>query len=549
MLLYWLFFASAVLPLSFVTIIGWRTYQLALEDAQNLVQRTVDVLHENTLKVFETQELILDQVMLALQATEVSGSLDLEKRMKELEGRSQVASIWVLDRFGNVRASSTSATPGLNGSDRDYFQAHIVADAGTYIGRAFVGRATGQRSFGFSRRLSNQDGSFAGVASISVSSSYFSDFFHRAVPNIDHLALLIRSDGQVLARDPPDFTPLPPDDPLLRATALADGGVMWRMSHVDGLERLYAYRRVTGHPLIVSVAVPRAAILGPWLASLFFDLVVTGVIVVALAALLAFALIETRRESTALGRLSDEALRRERIEEQLRRSQKLEALGQLTGSVAHDFGNLLTPILGNLHLLRSDIHDPRAPSRVKDALTAAEMGEKLVRSLLAFARQQPLTLQTIDVNAVIIEMRSLLEQSLANRHRLVLELTPNVWPVLADAGQLELAMLNLVVNAKDAMTKAGAIRISTANVRKTRDVVELASDSVAISVSDAGEGMQPEVLARAFEPFFTTKPAGKGTGLGLASVYGFAKQCGGDAAVESEPGKGTTVTLYLPRQN
>jgi signal transduction histidine kinase len=208
---------------------------------------------------------------------------------------------------------------------------------------------------------------------------------------------------------------------------------------------------------------------------------------------------------------------------------------------------VLTAVIGNLHLVRERPDHPRSTARVDDALSAATLGERLVRSLLAFARRQPLALDTLDVNKVIQGIQVLLQQSLGSRATLVLRLAPEVWPIRADATQLEMAVLNLVVNARDAMTEIGTVTIETANVTLRGDEEGLVGDHVALAVSDNGSGMSSEVLAHVFEPFFTTKAAGKGTGLGLATVYGFAKQCGGDTAISSAVGRGTEVTIYLPR--
>jgi signal transduction histidine kinase len=542
--------AGIILPFGFFGVAAWTAYRTALADAQRLVQRTVDVLQEDTLKVFETQELILDEtIALAVKAQQPSDLAELHDSMKRLEqGRAQIASIWLLGPDGWVRASSEADFGRVNGSDRDYFRAQLSGGSGTYLGRAYVGRTTGRRSFGFSRRLPSADGSFQGVVAISVSSDYFGDYFHRAAPEIDHVAALIRADGEMLARDPPlqDGQTIPQDDPLMRAAAAADEGSLWRVGR-DGVERLYGYRRVSGYPAIVSLAVARSAILDPWLASLAINGSITALTMLALVGLAIFALRETRREEAALLRLAAEQRQREEIEARLRQAEKLEALGHLTGTVAHDFGNLLTPILGNLHLLQAKIDDPAAPSRVESALTAAERGARLVRSLLAFARQQPLELAILDVNAVLGEMGELLKQSLGSAPTLVLALAASVWPIRADASGLEMAVLNLAINARDATKRGDSIRISTENAVLRGHPIGLAGDFVAIAVADTGSGMAPALLARAFEPFFTTKPPGKGTGLGLASVYGFAKQCGGGVTIASEVGKGTTVTIYLPR--
>ena len=544
---------SILLPIGFLATFSWVTYELALSDAERLVQRTVDVLHENTLKVFETQELILDQVVSLMSGRKretISDTAEISSALKRLEeGRAQIASIWLLDAEGQVRASSVPWTPGLNGSDRDYFQAQVKEDIGTYLGKAYIGRATGRASFGFSRRWPTPDGAFGGVVSISVSSDYFSTFFHNAAPEIEHMVVMVRTDGEVLARNPArsDLGPIPEGDPLMQAIGASDTGSLWRVSRADGVERLYGYRRVSGYPLFVALAISKSAILQPWFKSLAIYGGVTAVMGLGFVSLTLFALIRVRQEEEALAHAAAEARQREEIEARLRHSQKLEALGQLTAGVAHDFGNLLFNILGNLELLRDQPGHPRAPSRVEDALEAAERGKKLLQSLLAFARRQPLALTTLDVNTVIAGMEDLLQQSLGYKARLVLKPAADPWLVLADTNQLEMAVLNLAINARDAITDGGTVEIETANVALNGQPEGLEGEFVALAVSDTGRGMSEVVLEHAFEPFFTTKEPGKGTGLGLASVYGFAKQCGGAAVIQSKVGRGTVVTIYLPR--
>ena len=238
---------------------------------------------------------------------------------------------------------------------------------------------------------------------------------------------------------------------------------------------------------------------------------------------------------------------RAQIEESLRRSQKLEALGQMAATMAHDFGNLLTPILGNLDILEKRIDDPRSRLHIKNALASTKRGQQLVRSLMAFARQEPSAVTIIDVNQAVLAMEGVLKQSLGTIGKLIFNLATEAWPARGDASQLEMAIINLVVNARDAMTTEGTVQISTMNRTLHGEHDNLSGDYVAVAVSDTGSGMPPEILAVAFEPLFTTKGPGKGTGLGLASVYKFAKQCGGVAVIESELRKGTTVTIYLPR--
>ena len=230
----------------------------------------------------------------------------------------------------------------------------------------------------------------------------------------------------------------------------------------------------------------------------------------------------------------------------------MEAIGQLTGGVAHDFNNLLTAVIGNLEMLSHTLTDERPLRRVNAAMRAAQRGGELTQQLLAYARRQNLTPQPVDANAVIAGMAELLQRSLGGLVQVEMDLAPALWLAHSDPTQLELMVLNLAINARDAMPEGGSIRIGTRNI----DIVigapgmpaELAPGPyVAITVSDNGSGMPPEVLEHAFEPFFTTKEVGKGSGLGLAQVYGLAGQFGGTARLSSVQGDGTTVEVFLPR--
>jgi PAS domain S-box-containing protein len=239
-------------------------------------------------------------------------------------------------------------------------------------------------------------------------------------------------------------------------------------------------------------------------------------------------------------------------EDLLRQAQKMEAVGQLTGGVAHDFNNLLTVILGNLELLRRRVPaDDRQLELLDSASSAAERGATLTQRLLAFSRKQALRPERIDLNQLVAGMEELLRRSLSEVIQVTTGLTPGLRPALVDRNQLENALLNLAINARDAMPRGGTLHVETANV--TLNAREEALDEelrpgpyVLMAVSDTGTGMTAEVLARAFEPFFTTKEVGRGSGLGLSMVYGFVKQSGGYVQIRSEPGRGTTVKLYLP---
>ena len=243
-------------------------------------------------------------------------------------------------------------------------------------------------------------------------------------------------------------------------------------------------------------------------------------------------------------------LRLERAQGQLAQSQKMEAIGHLTGGIAHDFNNLLMIISGQAQLMKKRVTDPKDVRSIDAIEQAAQSGANLTRQLLTFARRQRLNRITVDLAERLMAIRDLLLSSAGGAVKLEIEPLSDLWPVETDVGELELALVNIVVNARDAMPHGGTLTVAAKNVSLDGDgVTLLTGDFVALSLTDTGEGIPPDVLAKVFEPFFTTKEVGKGTGLGLSQVYGFARQSGGDVHVSSKPGEGTTVTLFLPRSD
>ncbi len=254
--------------------------------------------------------------------------------------------------------------------------------------------------------------------------------------------------------------------------------------------------------------------------------------------------------------LTEEITERGRVEDTLRQMQRLEAVGQLTSGVAHDFNNLLMVVLSNISLVRRLVQkqpgtDPRVEQRLTAIVDAVERGAALIRQLLAFSRRQRLEPQQVDFNEVVLGMRDLLQTTIGGSVHLQTELAQDLWPAMADPTQLELIILNLVINARDAMQVGGSLRIRTGNLRSqhapARSEEPEPGEYAVLSVIDTGSGMTEAVLAKAFEPFFTTKDVGKGSGLGLAQVYGFAKQSGGGVRIDTELGKGTAIHVFMPR--
>ncbi|MGS0546111.1 PAS domain-containing protein [Pseudomonas sp. Y5-11] len=265
----------------------------------------------------------------------------------------------------------------------------------------------------------------------------------------------------------------------------------------------------------------------------------------------------TEQLAQANQRLQNEMFERERAEDALRHAQKMEAVGQLTGGIAHDFNNMLTGIIGSLDLMQRYIADGRAEEIgrfTEAAVSSANRAAALTHRLLAFSRRQSLDRKTLNVNELIHSLEDLIRRTKGDPIELTLRLADDVWPISTDVSQLENALLNLVINARDAMPDGGELLIETANVYLDgNDITTLepvkAGDYLMLAVSDNGTGMTPSVRAKAFDPFFTTKPIGQGTGLGLSMIYGFAQQSGGHVSLDSLPNQGTCVRLYLPRLN
>ncbi len=271
---------------------------------------------------------------------------------------------------------------------------------------------------------------------------------------------------------------------------------------------------------------------------------------------IAWASVRLTRLSALHGRpalmlaLTEDVTREKRVEGELRQAQKMEAIGQLTGGIAHDFNNLLGVIIGNVEFLIETVRDPEQADLGKEILNSALSGADLTRRLLAFARRQALQPRRIELNAYLPNHIAILRRLLGESIQITVALADDLWPTRADPSQVGDALINLAINARDAMPHGGRLTIATANARLAQGEQETEvapGDYVMLSVADTGVGMPPEVLERVVEPFFTTKGPGAGSGLGLSMIFGFARQSGGHLRIESQVGRGSTVRLYLPR--
>src|SRR5947209_2422727 len=566
--LHWLLAAAIALPLAIFAAAATISYREHQAEARDRLQRNLGTVYEHALKVLETVELAsryLDEMLNNAADPDIranEGGFHL--RLKSLtDVLPQLADIWIVDADGHPVVSGTvfPIPRELNLSDRDYFRVHKNNEIdGLYISNVVTARVTNARGqprfFSLSRKRIGVDGKFGGVTVISISPDYFRDYYATLTQPI--VAALVRGDGAVLARYPDlpqSLTHLTQGNGLaLQIESGRDAGTLTGRSAVDGKERIYAFRKLPRVDLYVTTGVDTAEIMGAWMVGMSRHLIFGLPATAALVALVLMALTRTRREAAANEMLRAEIARREATEEALRQAQKMEAVGRLTGGIAHDFNNLLTAIIGNLDLALRRLDGPdRVRGWLANSRKASERAATLVQRLLAFSRQHPLEVKAVDINRLVQGMSELLGHSIDETVTIETVLAGGLWNTAIDPNQLENAIVNLVVNARDAMNNGGRLTIETANAHLDETYVESAGEDVTpgqyvmVAVSDTGSGMAPDVVTRAFEPFFTTKPTGVGTGLGLSQVYGFVKQSGGHIRIYSEPGHGTTIKLYFPR--
>ena len=559
--------ASLVLPVLLFAYGAAVSYRDHFATAQEQLRQTTDILREHATKVLETDELAIDRVN-GIVAGMTDGDIlanerDLHERLRALIGNlPQILDIAVFsaDARALVSAVIYPLPHAVDFSDRDYFQAQQQRSQ-TYVTGLLVGRDSHLPFFSVSKRrpLPGAGSAFNGLTAVSVQPSYFEEFYARAIPQQAEagyaISMIRAAAGDILVRYPPvaatpdgDAAPQVLLDQIRRAP---ERGVYEPPSAAaDGTTRVLAYHRLQDYPVYVLSSVRRGTILRAWRRSMTGHLIFGAPATLCLFGITWFALRRTTREHAAVEAAAAEVRRREAAEETMRQSQRLEALGKLTGGIAHDFNNLLMVIGGSIEMARNA--PPEGIPRLLDAaLRATRRGEALTRQLLAFGRRQQLSPKVLDLRARLPKVAGILRQSLPATITIEVNVSADLWTVELDPSELELALLNLAVNARDAMPDGGRLRLSARNETMAAQAAgggeNLSGDFVVVRIADTGGGMPPDVAARAFEPFFTTKEAGKGTGLGLSQVYGFARQSGGTAVLLSSSGRGTAVKLYLPR--
>jgi len=548
---------SIVVPLACLCIYGYYDHQRRFADAQELTQRLTRVANEHALKVIDLNQQLETRIVDLLgdsdDALIKSHEEALHRTLDDMSGTlAQIAAISVFGGNGGLLANSRwFPAPVVSIAERDDFQSARAVAPVTYFSLPLRGKVARSDVFTTTMGRIGRNGQFLGVVSIALKRSYFTDFYRELAAG-DHAVVigLYRRDGNILARFPTnaDSTQPATNTPFTNAFRNNElyGSIRMRSS-VDQVERLLAFRRVGDYPLYVATGYATSVVEARWRDNLALVAAIAALPCIGVWLLIAFSIRRLDAEQAAWERWQAEVATRLSIEASSRQLRRMGALGNLVANVAHDFNNLLMVVGSNMELARRK-HFNGVENEVLAVERATAGAESLARRLMSVARKQPLKQEVIDPADWLKSVLDLVKKSIHPSVTLTLELSPDLWKVMADPIELELALVNIAVNANDAMPHGGRVVIRCQNARvRSVDTDIPDGEYVLVSITDNGEGMTEQVQRRAFEPLFTTKQRGAGTGLGLAQVLAACEQAGGTARITSVPGAGTTVRLYLPR--
>jgi two-component system, NtrC family, sensor kinase len=557
-----LFVAVIVLPVTLFAVASWLNYVAAFQASRLRIANATDAINQHAQKVFETAELTLGQVAERVDDmdwAEIARSEPLHRMLVELGRRPRVAVVGLVGPDGQIVANNLSLplTPtALN--ERTYMPVDRQGSGPLVISSVAKSVFTGKPDFIVARYLKDmpQTG-LRNMIFVSLDLDNFVDYSQTIIDADDYLLNMSRSDGAVLVRFPGENLAgrvLSPASQFRQNVARnPEAGSYETASELDGSRRLFSYRKVAGYPVYVSVGLLRSSIIDSWLRLMGSHLIFGVPAMLALVAVAYFAMRRSDEADRAIAAVAAETERRKEAEDTLRHAQRMQAIGQMAGGIAHDFNNLLTAVTGNLDMILRSANDNARIQRLTEAALRATMrGERLTHQLLMFSRREVLRPETLNLNRLLMEFDGLMRRAAGETVEVELHLDPGLDPSHVDQVQFEAAVLNLVVNARDALPDGGPIIVETRNV--VLDEAYAAENPevkpgpyVMVAVSDHGAGIDTSDLPHVFEPFFTTKDVGKGSGLGLSQVYGFAKESGGHVKIYSERGVGTSVKLYLPR--
>lgn len=549
---------ALLLPALLFAIAATFSYDRAFSTASERAVRSVRAVEEYVLRAIEINESALERTL------EVAGDLspaDIRKGERAIHDRlvwitdssSQIQHVALWSETGQalVHSGEYPAAPEASMGDQASFEWLRGHPYETFIGWPDTTPSSSDSyalALGRARILS--DGRFAGIATATIYPESLTDFYDTLAKTGEGIGFsLLRDDGRVLARWPS------PSGPWIRldnssamfppmAGSVPDGVLDIEATPQRG-RRLVAFQKVGGYPLYATCSVMHANILAGWYRDVGVLAAFTFPTSFGLMAVAWIALVRTRREISAVQKLKAEAEHRVQVEGALREVQKLEALGRMTGGVAHDVNNLLMVISNSLHILKRLKPELEQQPQVDAIERSVTAGGQLTRRLLAFSRRQPLSLQVLDLAERKDALLQLVRATTGSSVSVHFRIDEGTAPIRADSSELELAFINLAVNSRDAMPDGGRIQIRIRNATPG-ECMDAGTPMVMLAFSDSGSGIPPEHLGRVFEPFYTTKAIGKGTGLGLSQIYGLCVQSGGTATVESSPGVGTTVRMFFP---
>ncbi|WP_193727922.1 hybrid sensor histidine kinase/response regulator [Paraburkholderia franconis] len=553
--------AAIIFPLLYLVASSWQDWKDRLVSATDATERSTRIAQEHAIKILDIDTALIQRVLDAVGDADDASIRSREPAFHSLlqrlgGGYPQVLAISIFGRDGSLLASSRFfPSPAVTIADRPDFQDALSRPQEMRISGPMRGKVKNLRTFNVSRARTDTRGHFLGMVSIAMQPEYFEGFYRDLLGEDGLMNIgLLRADGAILAWHPPLKRPaaaVAPGTPFANAISRATpSGIVIMQSTVDGERKILAFRRVGAYDAYVSSGYPVSAVRSAWLMRTGAISAATLIPSCALWYFLLFSLRRLKREESAWQKLAEEALLRQQLESNQQEVQRREMLGSLVGVVAHDFNNLMAAISSHAQAGLAS----QSISRLHDALRGVESavlaGQGLTHRLLAVAGKQPLRAQAATLVQWLRNPR-LVDTALGDAITLRLQIDDNLWPVYVDLSELEVALLNLAINARDAMPSGGVVTLSASNTR-ARNVAALNredADYVRITVSDTGHGMTQETARRAFDPFFTTKPVGKGSGLGLSQVRAFCERMGGFVSLETSLTTGTSVCLCLPRSN
>ena len=541
---------SLAIPLLVGLAFGVYRYVASQAEFSQKVDRSLRVANEHASKVLVISEALQDRVNDLVRGRSAADlkahEAALHASLRELtRNQSQIRTVWILGPDGKLLASSSVyPVQALDMADRQYFRLHDAGPGMRHMSNPVAGHGAGDESIDFSVGFPGPDGGLGGVINIGLATSYLRQFYSDLAASEPGLAVaMFNREGHIYARWPsptPGAARMGADIPLMHQILSGrEVGTLTGTSS-DGEQRLISYRRVSeAYPLYVGAGMSITALR----MALWKDSAVLLAFGVAPSLAFWFAIRTAARRARlaadAARQLAIQTTSRRKAEEALIQAQKLEALGRVAGGVAHEFNNALMVISANTHLLGVKSGPNRRLDSIKRAVDSAT---QLTRQLLSFTRRQALAPQPVGPEQALAAVAPLLAPVLGGRIALDVDVEPGLPSICVDAAEMELALVNLAINARDAMPSGGNFRIEA---RRADDGAD-GAPAVSIAVTDNGCGIAPENMQKVFEPFFTTKEVGAGNGLGLSQVRNFCERGGGSVQIESEVGFGTTVTLRLP---